>query len=280
VIHGSIQTNAGSTSSSGSVSVTSTGNLGGFVNANGAPQQPPQRNVDFSRAFRSAVAAAQRAGRYVDLTEMSENLIARANKAVAAAQRAGRYVDLTEMSENLIARANKGAQEAAHNSSEIYRNWPPSDCKWYCTRPDGDFNNSCPRGIRLCRSKQWRKRFKNCKSVNLMLSKRKRSTQDQLQYQKNVLARFKARSSLVAAEKKEEELRKALEEAQKHVAESKQALDIVLRNFTVAEQVCRKSQHEKKRAWHGSPKKCVPPPRQGARSAETQGTDRRRYCGR
>jgi hypothetical protein len=62
------------------------------------------------------------------------------------------------------------------------------------------------------------------------------------------LARLKAKTSLVSAEIKEEELRKALEEAQKHVTKSKQALDTVLRIFTVAEQVCRKSQHEKKRA--------------------------------
>jgi curved DNA-binding protein CbpA len=206
------------------------------------PQQQPQRSVDFSRAFRSAVAAAQRAGRYVDSME------------------------LTEKSENLIARAQKGAQEAAQLQQELQKlatkrlqmvlHTPGSGL----TSADAalvleDFNNTVSDVDQLSMWDQVLMKQTVTKEIQELqkcefgfVESQAVETQDQLQYQKNVLARLKAKSSLVAAEKREEELRKALEEAQKHVSESKQELDIVLRNFTVAEEVCRKSQHEKKRA--------------------------------
>jgi curved DNA-binding protein CbpA len=207
-------------------------------------QQQPQRELDFSRAFRSAVAAAQRAGRYVDSME------------------------LTEKSERLLARARQGAQEAADLQEESQKlatvrlqmvlHTPGSGL----TSADAalvleDFNNTVTNTDLYKLTMLDHVLLKTTVSREIQelqkyelgfVETQAIETRDQREYQKNVLARLKAKSTVVAALKREEELRKELEEAQKHVAESKQALDVVFRNFTVAEQVCRKSQHEKKRA--------------------------------
>jgi hypothetical protein len=200
--------------------------------------------VDFSRAFKSAMAAAKRAGRYVDSME------------------------LTEKSEGLVARAHKGAQEAALLQQELQKlatkrlqmvlHTPGSGL----TSADAalvleEFNNTVAH-LDMYQSSVWDqvlmkrevgKEIQELQKCELgFVETLAIETQDQLEYQKNVLARLQAQSRVAAAVRKEKELRKALEEAEKDAVESKQALQVILRNFTVAEQVCRKSQHEKKRA--------------------------------
>jgi curved DNA-binding protein CbpA len=254
--------NSNSTTGTGSTNtITSNGTKGNSTSASAAitatntqrrqqqqqqqQQQPTKQQrvkPDFSRAFRSAVAAAQRAGRFVDSME------------------------LTEKSDSLIARAQKGAQEAAQLQQELQKlatkrlqmvlHTPGSGL----TSADAalvleDFNNTVSDVDQLSMWDQVLMKQTATKEIQELqkyelgfVETQAVETRDQLEYQKNVLARLKAKSSLVSAEKKEQDLRQALEEAQKHVSESKQALDLVLRNFTVAEQVCRKSQLEKKRA--------------------------------
>jgi DnaJ-class molecular chaperone len=204
--------------------------------------QPQQQQPDFSRAFKSAMAAARRAGRYVDSME------------------------LTEKSEELIARAHKGAQEAEQLQVELQKlaakrlqmvlHTPGSGL----TSADAgtvleDFNNTV---TDLDQLSMWDKlSLKNTVAQEIeelqmceldFVEMQAMETRDQLEYQKNVLARLSAQSSLAAAVKKEEALRLALDEAQQEAAAQKQALELILRNFTAAEQLCRKSQHDKSRA--------------------------------
>jgi hypothetical protein len=191
---------------------------------------------------------------------------------MAAAKRAGRYVDsmeLTEKSESLIARAHKGAQESAALMVEVQQlnmkrlqmvlHTPGSGL----TSADAttvlqDFNNTVTNTTDLDQLSMWDNlMMKNTVAQEIeelqmceldfveMLAV---ETADQLVYQKQVLLRLQAQSDLAAAEKTEEDLIQQLAKAQKQAAERKQALEMTLRNFTVAESVCRKSQHDKSRA--------------------------------
>jgi hypothetical protein len=83
----------------------------------------------------------------------------------------------------------------------------------------------------------------------LGLSKRKHETQDQRESIRKRSARLKAKSSLVVAEKKERRAsQKLLEEAQKQVADSKQALRYRSAQFYRRRASVPQSQDDKKSA--------------------------------
>jgi curved DNA-binding protein CbpA len=212
------------------------------TNTTASTPRGQQRDVDFSRAFKSAMAAAQRAGRYVDsmeLTEKSQNLQARALKGVQEA---------ALLQEELQKLATKRLQMVLHTpasgltSADAFLvlndfNKTVSDLDELTVWDQVMMKMTIPQEIQALQ--QCELTFVETQAIE---------TQNQLEYQQIVLARLQAQTNLTTAIKKEEELRLALEKAQELVAESKTNVEVILRNFTAAEHVCRKSQHEKKRA--------------------------------